>query len=138
MYSFGRAENGALGIGPLAKDNRGPRKIPVEVTFPSSSPIVCITGGDHHYLAINKKHDVYSWGLIDDCRTGHVERPGPGGDSPVYSPTLLSLADHCGEETTRVHVHAACAGTAHSIFLVKRYGPNPKKRANDESAVADV
>jgi alpha-tubulin suppressor-like RCC1 family protein len=109
----------------------------VQVRLPFTSPIVGLSAGAHHCLAVTEDGNAYGWGSKESFRTGVSEYrvyTGPleygVGEGPteyvsfpdedVYAPMLLRLADHCGPETERVHMHAASAGGIHSLFLVQR------------------
>jgi alpha-tubulin suppressor-like RCC1 family protein len=146
LYSFGRSDLGALGnrFAPLPPgEGDSSNANPEQVKFPTISPIVKISAGINHCLAVTEDNKVYSWGGVRGYVTGFSEYrvfTGPrnygDGDGPteyesfpdedIRAPTHLNLADYSNGSTDCVKVFEACAGDINSLFLVHRM-----KRADD-------
>ncbi|KAG9416335.1 hypothetical protein AC1031_000736 [Aphanomyces cochlioides] len=66
VYSWGRGEDGQLGLGDTSDQYR-----PAIVEALSDKVVVQIACGSGHTVVLDNKGDVYTWGRGDDGRLGH-------------------------------------------------------------------
>ena len=112
LIAFGRGDSGQLGITDGIPPVGYLEENPVEVLLPGDDgtseqpkdPVVQISCGTNHNLAITECGDVYTWGYGDMSALGH------GKDKDEYRPMKLKLKD--GWKT-----HQAVGGGQHSALL---------------------
>ena len=123
LYSWGRADYGQLGRGAFGTGafDGVPRRVrfPMRYANPSTNCIVLtqITVGDTHALAVDDKHQVYSWGFNVSGQTGHETA------TDMSKPKILDLVSRLNEDgvTANVDVHAFCASSTNSLLACRRY-----------------
>ena len=126
LYSWGRADSGQLGRGAFSSgDFDGvPKRVlfPERYVDPKTNCIVLtqITVGDTHALAVDDKHQVYSWGFNESGQTGH---DASKTENDVMFPNMLDLVSHLKQDgvTAKVDVHAICASSGNSLLACRRY-----------------
>ena len=126
LYSWGRADAGQLGRGAFQTgDFDG---VPKRVRFPEDylDPktncifLTQIAVGDTHALAVDDKHQLYTWGFNESGQTGH---DASKEDNDVLFPKMLDLVSHLGQDgvTAKVDVHAVCGSSMNSFLACRRY-----------------
>lgn len=90
VYSWGNNQSGQLGLGPT---------VPAFVRKPSQIPalrgVTRVSAGNEHSVAINKHHELFSWGL--NTQTGQndsLNRDAPAKIEYFKNTKIISVA--CG------------------------------------------
>ena len=126
LYSWGRADSGQLGRGAFQTfDFDGePKRVrfPERYVDPTTNCIFLtqIAVGDTHALAVDDKHQLYTWGFNVCGQTGH---DASKKEDDVFYPKMLDLVSHLGQDgvTAKVDVHAVCGSSQNSFLACRRY-----------------
>jgi alpha-tubulin suppressor-like RCC1 family protein len=105
LYSWGKNDNGQLGIG-----NTDAKSAPVAIStasFPANSTFSAIAGGSGHSLALSSNGKLYSWGK------NAYGRLGIGNTDAKSAPVAISTASFPANST----FSAIAAGGAHSLAI---------------------
>jgi alpha-tubulin suppressor-like RCC1 family protein len=114
LYSFGRADNGQLGIGIIIKELEC-RSTPQIVQFPQPVKILKIAAGGFHVMVQTEEHELYTWGFDEEGATGHVDAKWD-----IFRPRKLDLMAHFQDDSvSHCHVVEMSGGTNHSLLLTK-------------------
>ncbi len=100
LTSWGKGENGELGLGRYVKFNPSPAVIPRL----RRTVVVQVAMGSHHALAVDHEKRLYTWG------SGAFGKLGHGDFYNRYSPTVVEFFD-------RYNVEFVAAGDNHSACL---------------------
>ncbi|KAI1887412.1 hypothetical protein AGOR_G00190030 [Albula goreensis] len=103
VYSWGKGEEGQLGIGACQLKNLKPRKVVIPI--PILIPIFQVSCGNVHSLALTAGGEVFSWGQNSHGQLGL-------GKEVSIQPTPHPLLSLHGVPVTQIS-----AGGAHSLFL---------------------
>jgi regulator of chromosome condensation len=121
LYSFGRADYGALGIdtrkpGEQSMPKGSSMLVPTPVKFPGTERVILsdIACGDRHSLALSTENEVYTWGFGTTGPTGHKTV----GDEDIFVPTKLDLKKHLGHNALGFQISG---GGQHTLVVSKRY-----------------
>jgi alpha-tubulin suppressor-like RCC1 family protein len=125
LYTFGRTDKGALGLGIFSAEVERVMT-PALVRFPEPVIIRAIKAGENTSWVISDENEVWSWGFNECSQTGHKTVP----DIDVYLPTKLNVLEgirrHSHEAAKTLHVLGVGAGPQHTLLLVKRLGSSNK------------
>jgi alpha-tubulin suppressor-like RCC1 family protein len=99
VYGLGRSDDGRLGD-TLVYDVLIPKQIN------NLTNIVDIAGGGSVSFAINNHGEIYSFGMGDNCQTGH-------GNEDIFLPTLIK-----GKQLEHRKIQQISVGAQHTLFLV--------------------
>lgn len=108
LYSFGRGNDGVLGLGGSEKAV----PLPSRVAFPSYVIIREIVCGDFHNMALAVDGQLYTWGSGQMLATGHAKNCVGKKNGDILRPTALPLP---GEAVETIGL---AAGAHHSIILL--------------------
>jgi alpha-tubulin suppressor-like RCC1 family protein len=120
LYSWGKGDNGELGLGPdfppkplsLVVGSRSTSK-PRPVMTPSSTRFLAIAAGTTHSAAISNDHKLYTWGLD---KQGVLGRGGGKKDEPCWVPTEVAMPPPTEKGDKSVLAQVSC-GEAHTATL---------------------
>lgn len=103
VWGWGCGEQNQLGSQPVGQnpDTRIARKIKI-----THNPIKYIASGEYHSFAVDRKDNVWAWGLNSYGEAGHAKLAG--SDSTLL-PYPMKIHDLCGKQ-----VIAIAGGTHHS------------------------
>ncbi|KAF0719156.1 Aste57867_1246 [Aphanomyces stellatus] len=106
VYSWGRGEDGQLGLGDTSDQYR-----PVIVEALREKVVVQIACGSGHTVVLDDKGDVYTWGRGDDGRLGH------GDNGWKFVPRLVeALQNKHIKQVTCGSYHTAAVTTSGDLY----------------------
>lgn len=116
LYSFGRSDNGQLGIGLVGARAARFYSTPQVVKFPKMVEIASIHAGIFHALALTTDHELYTWGFNEEGATGHKSAEVRVSDvSDIYRPTLLTI----DVKPKCYPIQCSSSAGHHSLILVR-------------------
>jgi alpha-tubulin suppressor-like RCC1 family protein len=109
LYAFGSNGLGQLGTGA---DAAVPHSTPAPVTLPGEvGPVIQISAGDAHTLAVTASGQLYAFGDNDDGELGIGPLLESGDSDPLPTPTQVTLPGAVGPVTS------VSGGAHHSLVL---------------------
>jgi len=102
VYTWGVGNHGRLGHG-----NTEGSRVPKQVQALAGNPILSVSTGDHHCLAVTEQGEVFSWGWDTFGQCGH----GGSGTNHVLPRRVEALA--------AIRTRSASAGESHSLVVTE-------------------